>query len=143
MAEQEEAKVGRPLKYKTVKELQIAVETYFEEDAMVDMGEYIAFQPTMSGLARSLGLSRQSLLNYESRDEFLDTIKDARLRVEEALEGRLYGNSPTGAIFNLKNNFGWKDAKEVDNKSTDGSMTPKAASAEEIANAVKSIAENL
>jgi hypothetical protein len=26
----------------------------------------------------------------------------------------LYGNTVTGVIFNLKNNFGWKDKNEVE-----------------------------
>jgi hypothetical protein len=117
---------GRPVKYKTEPELRNAINQYFDHDAMVDLGEYKSFQPTMAGLARSVGLSRQGLLNYSKKEEFFDTIKDARLRVEEALENRLYGNSPTGAIFNLKNNFGWKDKTETDLSSSDGSMTPKA-----------------
>jgi hypothetical protein len=75
-----------------------------------------------------LGLSRQGLLNYQNRDGFVDTLKRARLRVENALEQRLYGNSPAGAIFNLKNNFGWRDKQELDHTSSDGSMTPKGKS---------------
>ena len=40
------------------------------------------------------------------------------VKVEEALEQRLYGNAVTGIIFNLKNNFGWQDKteKEVTSK---------------------------
>lgn len=109
---------GRPLKYKTVEELQEAIDWYFdpenEDGAYDDVGGAKLYCPTMAGLARSLGLSRQGLLNYANKDQFLDALKEARARVEEALEKRLYGQSVTGVIFNLKNNFGWKDKSEHD-----------------------------
>ena len=44
---------------------------------------------------------------------FFDIIKKAKLRVEEYLEKRLIKDSScTGIIFNLKNNYGWKDKQE-------------------------------
>ena len=107
---------GRPMKYKTLEELQEAIDKYFREDAMVKMGEHEMFAPTMSGLAYSLGMCRKTLLNYSNKDEFLHTIKDARNRIAAALEQRLYFSNPTGVIFNLKNNFDWKDKQEVETK---------------------------
>ena len=104
---------GRPPLYKNKKQMQDIIASYFlsvtYEDP--DTGKKTC-RPTMAGLARSLGMCRQSLLNYSEKDEFLDTIKEARLRVEEALEDRLFDPSPTGVIFNLKNNFGWKDVQD-------------------------------
>jgi len=120
--------VGRPLKYKTVKALQMAIEDYFAycdnrtRDVYSDkLGETITVSMpapyTMSGLARAIGLSRQALLNYSERDEYMDTIKDSRFRVEEYNENQLHeGRNAAGVIFNLKNNFGWVDKSEVDNK---------------------------
>lgn len=104
------------MKYKTLEELQEAVDKYFKEDAMIKMGEHNMFAPTMSGLAYSLGMCRKTLLNYSNKDEFLHTIKDARNRIAAALEQRLYFSNPTGVIFNLKNNFDWKDKQEVETK---------------------------
>jgi hypothetical protein len=50
---------------------------------------------------------------YQDKPEFSHTIKRAKLRIEDALEQRLArAASVTGIIFNLKNNFGWKDAQE-------------------------------
>lgn len=143
MANKSENGVGRPLQYESKAALQVAIDDYFETKAKVDMGEYISFQPTMAGLALHLGLSRQGLLNYEGREEFVDAIKRARMRVEEALEQRLYGNAPTGAIFNLKNNFGWKDKQELDHQSSDGSMATQKPDNSEVAKAISSIAEKL
>ena len=72
---------------------------------------------TMSGLANALGFSsRQSLLNYEGKKEFMDTIMRARARVEQYTEECLFDkNSANGAKFSLANNFeGWKEKQEVE-----------------------------
>lgn len=93
---------GRPPKYKTPEEMQMVIDDYFGGND----------KPTMAGLAYQLGMSRQALCEYKKKDEFVDTIKTARQRVEMALEENLYGGSVAGTIFNLKNNFGWKDVQE-------------------------------
>lgn len=109
-------KTGRPPKYTSAEDMQEDIDAYFESVTYInpDTRQSIC-QPTMSGLADALDMCRQSLLNYAEKGEFLDTIKKARIKVEIALERHLYGNSVTGAIFNLKNNFGWKDKQEVEN----------------------------
>lgn len=87
-------------------------------------------RPTLTGLVLALGLSsRQSLDDYQGREEFLDSVKRAKLRIEEAYEDRLDGNSPAGAIFALKN-FGWSDRSQLDHSSSDGSMSPAGLSDE-------------
>ena len=104
---------GRPPKYTTVEEVEEIIEEYFKTDAIVTEGENKHFRPTVSGLAYALNLSRQGLLEYQGKEAFSDTIKRAKQRVHMTLEQKLYGNSVTGLIFNLKNNFGWKDATET------------------------------
>lgn len=115
----------RPLKYKTVKELQDAVDEYFKycdnrlvqgyDNKTNEQFAYISPAPyTMSGLANKIGLDRSSLMNYATKDEFLPTIKEAREKVHEDVETRLMEKAPTGAIFNLKNNFGWRDESHTD-----------------------------
>lgn len=77
---------------------------------------------TITGLALSLDTTRQTLLEYEGEvigredkdPEFADTIKKAKTKIEQFNEMQLYGASPTGTIFNLKNNYGWKDKTEQD-----------------------------
>lgn len=72
---------------------------------------------TITGLALALGTSRETLLEYEERPDFVDTIKDAKLKCQYFTEQYLYtGKNATGAIFSLKNNYGWVDKSEVDNK---------------------------
>jgi hypothetical protein len=70
----------------------------------------------MSGLARRLGMSRRTLVDYANKDEFLLTIKEARNRVEEDVESRMNEKHTftPGLIFNAKNNFDWKDKSEQD-----------------------------
>ena len=68
----------------------------------------------MSGLALALGVDRKTLLTYSKKDEFLPTIKEAKERVHQDVETRLMEKNATGAIFNLKNNFDWKDKSEVE-----------------------------
>lgn len=109
------SKVGRPPKYKTPEEMKKVIDEYFDTDAWVEVNGKAEFQPTVTGLAFALDMDRDTLLNYEKKKEFIGTIKRAKQRIAIALEQRLYGNTVTGVIFNLKNNFGWKDKQEVDN----------------------------
>ncbi len=99
-------KGGRPPKYTSAKAMKKDIDAYF--DACEENGLPL----TITGLAMSLGMDRQTLINYSHKDEFFGTIKEARARVENFLEMNLFGNSVTGTIFNLKNNFGWKDKTE-------------------------------
>ena len=52
----------------------------------------------------------------EIRHGFSDTIKKAKLRIYDATEQQLYRGKPTGAIFSLKNNYGWEDKTKVETK---------------------------
>lgn len=106
---------GRPLKFKSVQELQEKIDAYFESvKEPRAIGGAIYFEPiTITGLALALGCHRETLLNYEDKDEFFDTIKTAKTRVEHYAERQLYmGKSATGSIFALKN-FGWKDTQDM------------------------------
>lgn len=117
---------GRPVKFKTVGEMQKVIDEYFDwcdnrtktiYDEKTGKEILIVFPApyTMSGLARRLGLSRQGLIEYKNKDGFSDAIKAARERIHEDVESRLMeSRNQAGAIFNLKNNFGWKDKTETD-----------------------------
>lgn len=109
-----------------------------EQEYMTDQQPY-----TITGLALALDTTRKTLLDYETgdydnkdldegiRQEFSDTIKKAKLKIHEFNESRLFsGQMVAGVIFSLKNNFGWKDSKELTGK--DGAplvMSPADASA--------------
>jgi hypothetical protein len=122
---------GRPPKYETPEDMQKIIDLYFlacrthqtgdielladcSEDELLIINDIEDKVPTVSGLAYILGMSRQALCDYEKKDDFLDTVKKAKLRIERSLEQRLYSAAPAGVIFNLKNNFGWKDKTETE-----------------------------
>jgi len=101
---------GRPPKYKSASEIQKNIDAYFSEDD----------EPTITGLALALGFnSRQSLLNYEGKQEFVDAIKRAKSRVEHSYEKSLRKDGGAGNIFALKN-FGWSDKQEMEHTGKDG-----------------------
>lgn len=105
--------------FETPEQMQEGIDAYF--DALPTDSK-----PTISGLCYSLGfVDRGALAEYEKKPEFSRTVKGARIRVEQALEEHLYGGQVTGVIFNLKNNFGWKDKTEVDARH--GFMTQEEA----------------
>ena len=103
------SKVGRPKIFNDVKEVEEKINAYF------NYCEEKEKPYTMSGLAYYLGISRQTLVNYSNQDQFFDTIKKARDRVQMQLEENALSNkaNPTFTIFNLENNFDWKDNNEV------------------------------
>lgn len=134
--------VGRPLKYKTVEELSKAIDEYFDycdnriqqvyskkSDGVIEIINSAPY--TMSGLAYAMGIDRDTLLNYSKKEEYFGTIKSARDKVHSDVEQRLMENNARGAIFNLKNNFGWKDKTEVDTNISGelktGEMNPELA----------------
>lgn len=106
MTEESKNPVGRPMKFPNVEDLQAAIDNYFR---MCDSTE--PKKPyTITGLCLALETTRETLCDYQARPEFSDTVKIAKMRVENFAEERLY--DPTlkaaGPIFALKN-FGWTD----------------------------------
>ena len=118
--------MARPVKHKTAATMQKVIDQYFEsiklkallvagdmplseeEMQLASTQEYA--RPSVTGLALALDLTRQGLLEYEAKgEEFSDTIKKGKSRVEMFVEDRLYDGQSVGSIFNLKNNFGWQD----------------------------------
>ncbi|MDD3231137.1 MAG: terminase small subunit [Oscillospiraceae bacterium] len=123
---------GRPRKYKSAEQMQVAIDAYFkkcEGTPLLDekhnpvlnkSGYPITFNrkpPTVTGLALALGFnSRQALLNYQARSKsFNDALMRAKSRCEEYTESRLYDKEGSnGAQFSLRNNFkGWSEHPEA------------------------------
>lgn len=135
---------GRPLKFQTVEELDLAIQNYFAKQdphttsALVETGQdskgNMLFDTrtvlteqkpyTMTGLARAIGVDRRTLLNYKNRDEYFPSIQGAIGRCAEYAEGNLFGPFANGAKFALINNYNgeyqpWSDKQNIDH-TTDG-----------------------
>ena len=129
-------RMARPLKYKTAEELQTAIDLYFKacegEVLKDDDGQPIFNKfgqpviigqkpPTVTGLALALGFTtRQSLLNYQAKKQFVDTITRAKSRCEDYAEARLFDrDGAMGAKFSLSNNFkGWSEKSQNEDTSS-------------------------
>lgn len=97
--------MGRPLKFQSKEQLEKAIELYFAETPKDEW--------TITGLALALDTSRKVLCEYDDKEEFSNTIKRAKLIVENGYEIDLKKHGRTGTIFALKN-FDWKDKNETD-----------------------------
>jgi len=117
--------VGAPPKYTSSEQIEGLIDAYFErcngQMLRDEIGSLIfdkqglpiiinAKPPTVTGLALALGFTtRKSLLTYQGKKEFMNTITRAKSRVEEYVEGRLdTRDGARGAEFSLRCNFGWK-----------------------------------
>ncbi len=90
-------------------------DVYNDHGDPVRTREYVV-PPTLSGLCLYLGISRQAWNGYCNDPEFLDTTTRARARCELYLEDQLISRTSNvqGLIFNLQNNYGWKERKELE-----------------------------
>lgn len=130
--------MGRKPTFTSAEEMQEKIDAYFascEAKLLRDRdgtpmlnknGEpiYVGGRPmTIQGLALALGFtSRQSLLNYKAKREFVDTVTRARLRVEQYAAERLFDrDAQRGAQFTLAYGFGYaRDAEDGKNRETQG-----------------------
>lgn len=109
---------GRWKIFDSPESMQKEIDKYFDEcDNGMRNGEPFPTPYTIAGLCDTLGITRQTFLNYEKEDgyfKFFDTIKKARLKVLRDMEERgLNGDSSTAfSIFLLKNSFGYSDKTE-------------------------------
>ena len=130
--------MGRRPTFTSAEEMQEKIDAYFascEPELLRDgdgtpmlnkNGEpvYVGGRPmTIQGLALALGFtSRQSLLNYKAKREFVDTVTRARLRVEQYAAERLFDrDAQRGAQFTLAYGFGYaRDTEDGKNRETQG-----------------------
>lgn len=118
---------GRPLLFQSEQELQDKITEYLTDycglDEYGNISSTVKFKmvPTVTGLALYLGTSRETLMNYEKKEQFFDTIKKAKDMILSFNESALYSKkiNTAGVIFNLKNNYGWRDRVETLNLNTD------------------------
>lgn len=116
-------KGGQPMKFKTPEELEEKIQEYYIWAK--DNKKHI----TVTGLAWFLDTDRITLLRYENmidselyksisddvKVKYCNSIKRAKAKIESEYEELLYNkNSSVGAIFTLKNNYGYVDKQEIE-----------------------------
>ena len=123
---------GATPRYKNPEEIEALIDAYFKECDGVpytdENGQPLTTEkgaiiyktppkpPTVTGLALALGFTtRQALLNYQGKENFVDTISRAKTVIEEYAERRLFDRDGcNGAKFSLANNFkGWSEKQEI------------------------------
>lgn len=105
-------KMGRPLKYQNAQELENEINQYFK------MCQHERLIPGICGLANYLGISRNTLLRYEKdsdKEDYNEIIERARTTIESVNEQILYSKNNSGAIFIMKNNFGYNAEQKTHN----------------------------
>ena len=119
------AKMGRPLKFENPEDMQKAIDRYFlrcdsntierwsqKAEDLIVIARPIPY--TIEGLCAVLEMDRQTLLNYQAKDDFFGIIKRTKEEIlanqtEMALSGE---SDKTMTIFLLKNNQGYADKTE-------------------------------
>ena len=124
---------GKHKAFETVEEMETAIQAYFTQcdDNMAEVYDKTTgtvrtvkkpIPYTVEGLCLALGcLERQTLLNYQKEkgyEEYFDTIKNAKMKIQHnKLIGGLNGTYNCAvAIFDMKNNCGYKDKQEVEQR---------------------------
>lgn len=70
---------------------------------------------TVTGLAIAVGITRESLLRYQDKPEFAETVTRAKEICQQYAEEQLFlAKNSGGAQFSLMNNWGWKTKSEQD-----------------------------
>ena len=101
-----------PIDVSDINQVQDRIVWYFSHCAEDDM------KPTVSGFCNSLGITRQTLLNWRTGVHRADThqavILSAYSVLEELWENYMQNGkiNPVSGIFLAKNNFGYQDKQE-------------------------------
>lgn len=108
--DKEKNKGGRPPKYATEEALVEKIVGYFLQC------EEKKEMPNKAGLCAYCGFGKDTYQAYAKNPRFVAAIKRFEFVTENAWVQRLGGNSPTGAIFYLKNAFreDYKDRYDTD-----------------------------
>ncbi len=123
---------GRPSKYND-ETLSTAT------DYIVNFADYDDVIPSVAGLACALEVCRDTIYDWASQEgkaEFSDIVKRLSTYQErKLLNGGLNGTLNPMISKLILSKHGYAEKSEVDNKSSDGSMTPKAYAPEQYSQA--------
>lgn len=116
--------MGRRTEYSKPEDMQAVIYLYFEgcksngngkdNDGWKESETTPDIHPSIVGLCLALGIGRNTLIEYEQRDEFSNTVEQAKIEIESYNVQRLYDSQVSGVKFVLINGFKWKDKQEVE-----------------------------
>lgn len=123
--------VGRPRIFTDPKDFDAKVDSYIKMCETSEPPKKL----TYTGLVLALGMcSRDTLNEYGKMPEFSDSVRRAKLFIENEYEQHLFGANTSGVTFALKN-LGWQDKLDLnhggqpDNPVISATLTPEAAEA--------------
>lgn len=105
--------MGTPKQYTCPEDMQVVIDEYFEKCKTSKI------PLTVEGLGIALELDRAGIINYQKTkgyEDYFNTIKKAKAKIlQNKIENGLNSTNNTAfAIFDLKNNFGFKDKQETE-----------------------------
>lgn len=126
---------GRPPKFKSKEQLQKAIDAYFKK-CRENKGQFVTktgqvikdvsmpILPTIAGLAYHLKVERQTIYNYEEKDQFFDTITRARDYILSMIENKLANvdGNISGTVF-LAQNYGYRTNSKTEHSGNIGTDT--------------------
>ena len=114
--------LGQPKKWPVPEALEADFASYIEDCRNT------RYFPTVVGFCVFCGVTRECFYHYKSSyDAYSDTIK----RIEDSLEATtiqklMDARNPAGAIFYMKNKFGYADKQEISASITQNSVPSEA-----------------
>lgn len=113
--------------FNTAEECQRAVDTYF------DFCDQKGIPYTITGLCISMGTNRMTWKRWiEGRPDLKPVLEEAKTQVEHQVEVRLLvQKNVAGPIFNLVNNFKWRDVKVVQDEGLTNDLVNRLMEAKE------------
>lgn len=116
---EETSRAGRPTKYN--EEMQAKADNYVAHPE-----DYDDVVPTAAGLSLVLGVTKSTVYKWaEEHDKFSDTLRALNAVQEKRLiNGSLMSDYNATISKLMLANHGYREKSEVDNTSSDGSMTP-------------------
>lgn len=101
-----------PNKWNNPQEMEPKIKKYFDETPIDEI--------TLTGLCIALDTNKQTLSDYQKKEDFKHLITMAKVKIENAYELSLRKHGRSGDIFALKN-FGWSDRQELEISGSNGS----------------------
>jgi hypothetical protein len=113
---------GRPLKFQSVKQLQMLMDSYFDNPGILKNDKGIPVY-SYEELAQHCGCLSETLNEYSKKDDFSQLIKMARQKVLiSVIQRQATDKNPAGSIFHGKQ-LGQTDATQIDHTVTNKTIT--------------------